>query len=1540
MRAGPAPLTPRSASSIALFVASAALFGCAQLPQSAVPPTAVVAASGAVDCVNANAMSDKAFAKAIDVTVQWLDALRTFGKTDNVGVCRMNWDERNDVMLGYRNTLKDPNRKMLRAPKREYLLSWNADDNGEQPTSSQFMRAEAKRRELAEKNPASQAKAAGISQGAWTFIGPSNVGGRVRALVFDPRNPNRLFVGAASGGIWLSNDAGQSFSPLIEFNGNLVIGSMAIDPINPNNMYAGTGEWSTGFVGLGIFKSTDGGLTWNLLPSTSTDTSSDWRFVSRIAVHRTNPNLILAGNFGGIYRSTNGGTSWTKVRNGNTLDVQFDPTTPDRVIASGTGGFAYYSSDAGATWTDAPKFFPNALRSSTARSEFAWATTTPGLVYAAVDNSDQTSGSRGEVYKSEDGGVNWTFLSSPKHLASQGFYNNSIWVDPTNSSNIVIGGIDLHRSTDGGLTFTRISTWQQWGPGLPQPHADQHQIVASPDFSSGNPVVYIGNDGGLVRSTNVFTASATGTSTWQNLSSGLSITQFYGGAGRAAAGGRIIGGTQDNGDLRFSAGTNWTRIGGGDGGFAAVDPIDDSVHYGEYVYGSIRRYGGPGASPRYICNGITEAKKDESNITYCGPNATEQTNFITPFILDPNARDRMFVGAASLWVSDDVRTVLSPAWRAIKPPATAAGSVRFINAIDVQRGDSNVIWVGHNATNSSGTPTPIFKTTDGLSGSPTWVNVAQSGMPTSTINRITIDPDNPNRVWVAYSGFSTSRLWVTENGGATWRDLSSGLPAVTLFDVKRHPVQPNWLYVAGANGVYTSENLGTTWTTANDGPNSVIVRELIWYDNTTLIAVTHGRGMFRTSVIPDNVSTLSFASSTASITEGAGTVDLTVQRIGTTSSSVSVNFAAQSTGTGIGSALAGTDFTATTGTLNWPVGDGSSKVVSVPILDASTARGYRTFSVVLSSPNNASLGTSVANVTIIDNQPDAFPAGCAVPTNGWSVPAGANAGWVVATNAATEGTCSLRAAPIGDSQRATIQFTGNFLAGNVTFDRRVSSEATWDCLQFSIDGVVQNLSSNCSGAGLVGASGETGWASMSFPIAAGTRTLTWSYIKDENTIGGSDTAWIDKLSMPLASSAVTLTVNKTGTGSGTVTSSPGNIDCGATCSGTVAQGSTVTLTAAAANGSFLTGWTNCTSTTNTTCTVTVSAATTVTANFALNPPLAALSKRGGYDLDGNGRSAIVLRATNSNQLMAGRLVNNAFQWTNMVDPGADFRLLGAVDFLGSNRADLGLLRENPLNSNGQGAAQYWPNFIGTSPVFLRDVRPAWDVQAIGDLDGDGFGDLVWRFRGQSANIDDQGVSYIWFTSNGSVAQVRKRGGAPLTWTLLGATDLNGDGAADMIYVSPANAMRVLMATPSRTCANLSGGSLPTGFTALKLADFTGNRRGDVLARNAATGEVRLVGLNAMGLNLPPYTGAADDPNASCTGSTLSLAQTVFNIGTADPTWSFFATGDFNGDGIFDVVWRQPNGTLTLWLFNANGAAPSVISNAGTAPSGMNAAPLQ
>jgi hypothetical protein len=333
-----------------------------------------------------------------------------------------------------------------------------------------------------------------------------------------------------------------------------------------------------------------------------------------------------------------------------------------------------------------------------------------------------------------------------------------------------------------------------------------------------------------------------------------------------------------------------------------------------------------------------------------------------------------------------------------------------------------------------------------------------------------------------------------------------------------------------------------------------------------------------------------------------------------------------------------------------------------------------------------------------------------------------------------------------------------------------------------------------------------------------------------------------------------------------------------------------------------------------------------------------LSRRGSIDLDGKGKSALVVRAGSNDQMQSGRLVNNVFQWSKLTDPGTDFRVLGAFDMAGNGISDLAMLN---TNQGDRGDAIVWKDFANAGPTTLRQVRTLWRVDAAGDLDGDGYGDLVWRFTGNSGNIDDTGVSYIWFSDGAGITQVRKRGGAPLDWTLLGARDLNADGAADMIYVSPAGAVRALMATPNRTCANLSAGNLPAGFSALRLGDFTGNTRGDILARNATSGEVRILSLDAFGLTLPAYTGAPDDPNASCTGSSLVVTQKSTTLPlNAAAGWTYYASGDFDGNGIHDVVWKRPDNTLTVWLMQRNGAAPQVIDNAGAAPAGYSPIALQ
>ena len=511
------------------------------------------------------------------------------------------------------------------------------------------------------------------------------------------------------------------------------------------------------------------------------------------------------------------------------LDIAFDPNAPSTAVAGLDDGAMAYSRDAGVTWTRTAPLVPSPSgRGDTARAEIAFARSQPGLVYASVDNN------KGEVWRSDDSGASWQFLSTPLHLNNQGDYDNAIWVDPTDALHVIVAGLDVYQSRDGGLSFEKVSDWRNTPSS---PHADHHVLVSPPDFGPGRRRLFNGNDGGVYRADNVdaiaFGASGTG---WVNANTGLAVTQFYSGAGRNAPGGRVIGGTQDNGSLQL-AGGSWFPFRGGDGGYVAVDPANDLLFYGSYVYLSIHRSTNGGFAS-YICNGITEAMPNEGNSTFCGAGATKKANFIAPFILDPNNPNRLLAGANSLWVSDNAKAG-TPSWRTIKAPSPATDN--FINAVAVHEGNGNLAWVGHNNGE-------LYRSNDALAQTPTWTRVGAGLLPARRVLRVMIDRANPNRVIVAFTGFSPANVWQTLDGGATWSSITGNLPAAPVFDVKRHPQRADWLYAATSVGVFTSENGGATWSTTNEGPANIRVRELFWLDERTLGAATYGRGMYKITI--------------------------------------------------------------------------------------------------------------------------------------------------------------------------------------------------------------------------------------------------------------------------------------------------------------------------------------------------------------------------------------------------------------------------------------------------------------------------------------------------------------------------------------------------------------------------------------------------------------------------------------------------------------------------------------------------------------------
>jgi photosystem II stability/assembly factor-like uncharacterized protein len=632
-----------------------------------------------------------------------------------------------------------------------------------------------------------------------------------------------MWVGSVGGGVWKTLNGGGSWAPLYDFMGNLAVTTLAIGPIKPKvTIYAGTGEgfWNGDALrGAGIFKSEDSGVTWQQLKNTAT---ADFFYVNRLALS-PNYKTLLAATRTGLFRSADGGATWKKQlavpANPEVLDVKFHPKDGQLCVAAGRGGMAFYSGDGGATWK-AAKGLP-AVPGFGGRVELTYALANPKTVYASVDNNS------GEVYASADGGQNYQLRNTgTNYLGSQGWYDNTIWAgDPKNEKLVVVGGLDLYRSTDGGNKFNQISYWFK-APA--SPHADHHVIVAHPQYNgTTNRVVFFGNDGGLYRAKDVLTANDV--NGWQELNNNLGITQFYGAAANPATG-TFVGGAQDNGTLRFTKASGpekWSSMFGGDGGYCAADPTDPNFFYGEYVYLQIHRSTDGGASSEYIWNGIEDAGK--------GP---DLANFIAPFLLDPNNPNTLLAGGASLWRSTNVKAK-TPQWANIKPSVQSP-----ISAIAVAKGKPNIIWVGHN----DGRVYRTDKGTNATLAPADWTQVGQGKLPPRFCQRITTDPVFPNVVYVTFGGYANNNVWKTEDGGATWSGIGGKLPDVPVRGLAVHPKNTKFVYAGTEVGVFASEDGGKTWSPTNEGPTNCSVDDLFFLD-TRLVAVTHGRGLFIINVV-------------------------------------------------------------------------------------------------------------------------------------------------------------------------------------------------------------------------------------------------------------------------------------------------------------------------------------------------------------------------------------------------------------------------------------------------------------------------------------------------------------------------------------------------------------------------------------------------------------------------------------------------------------------------------------------------------------------
>jgi regulation of enolase protein 1 (concanavalin A-like superfamily) len=674
-------------------------------------------------------------------------------------------------------------------------------------------------------SPASALGPAPIAPRKWRWLGPGNVGGRIRAIVVSPTTPTTMFAGSVGGGIWKTTTSGASWSPVNDFMASLSVATLAVDPANPSVMYAGTGEGfgnADAIRGAGIFKSVDGGTTWTQIAGTETQSTA----VNRIAIAPTG-TTVLAATDKGLWRSVNGG-AFTFVNTTITpQDVDFNPIDAQKIVTGGYGSILY-SWDGGGSWHRA-----SGVPATAGRVELAYAKSQPDTVYALVDYEG------GTLYRSSNGGATFSAVSSTPLLDNgQGWYDAALWVNPKDSNHVIVGGVYLRATVDGGATWTTINN------GI---HVDHHAIVEDPRFDDvSNRTVFIGNDGGVYRAGNIRTVAQSG---YSKLDNTLGVTQFYGGAGNAASG-TIIGGTQDNGTVvrRPDYGASWSQTLGGDGGAVAADPTDPSYFYSEMIYLQLFRSSTGGGTWTAIGSGIGDAGT--------------ASNFIAPFVLDPNDSSRMYAGGAHLWVSANVKSA-APAWKAIFGSATS----NYISAIGVAPSVPDIVWVGLNYGN-------VYRSTNATAATPTFTAVQPPTLG-NFVTRITVSPFDPNVVYVMTGGFGSQNLLKTSDGGATWIDATggdtTGLPNVPISDLEVDPQDPDTLYAATEVGVFTSHDGGAAWDVPQSGPANVAVDELFWM-GTTLVAATHGRGMYSIDVN---------GAGTPSVTASATTLDFGSQPLNT-----------------------------------------------------------------------------------------------------------------------------------------------------------------------------------------------------------------------------------------------------------------------------------------------------------------------------------------------------------------------------------------------------------------------------------------------------------------------------------------------------------------------------------------------------------------------------------------------------------------------------------------------------------------------------------
>ncbi|MHC4065140.1 MAG: hypothetical protein ACYSUI_11675 [Planctomycetota bacterium] len=670
----------------------------------------------------------------------------------------------------------------------------------------------------------------------WVELGPAPITnggytGRISAVACSPTDADKYFVAAADGGVWRTTNGGASWTPLTESLPTAAMGALAMDPTDENVLYAGTGEANFANhsrYGLGLYRTHDGGETWEHLA----EGTFAGRCFSRIVVDPANPAVLYAavthaGGFPaavaarghpqtwgalGVFKSTDSGATWTHLTNRlpalSATDLAIDPSNPQVLYAAIGDIFGqsnngiYRSIDGGASWAKLSGGLPTI---NVGRISLAISPSNPMVLYSIHTNTATATGggaSTIDVYKTSNGGMSWTPQNSGNFQASYGWYLSTAIVHPTDSNTVVVGGLTLLRSTNGG------GNWFDRTP----PHVDMHALAWD---AAGRLVV--GDDGGIHRTNDLGNS-------WTSHNDGLGCIQFYAGLSLSPADpDYVYGGTQDNGTLyRPSAGMSWTHLLGGDGGYTGVRPAHPNYVFAEYQgSGNLYRSTNYGSGMSYSGSGISSGDRN------C---------FLPPFAINPDNDVEMLYGTHRVYYS------------------SSAGSSWSVRSGDLSNGGGAIRCL----VLAPSVPQTVYAVTNdgnvqvstdfGISW--TLSLAAVPGWPRTT-RQIAVDPDDDQRAILAVSNFGLDQLLLTEDRGTSWTPIDGDLPDIPVNTVAIASWVDHNIFYAGTDaGVYLSVNGGQNWTRLGANlPNAPVIDLIVDPANKRLLAGTQGRGAWTISIL-------------------------------------------------------------------------------------------------------------------------------------------------------------------------------------------------------------------------------------------------------------------------------------------------------------------------------------------------------------------------------------------------------------------------------------------------------------------------------------------------------------------------------------------------------------------------------------------------------------------------------------------------------------------------------------------------------------------